>query len=390
LLFLAVSAGACTNPGPNPIDGGRSDSPVDAVEVDADGGPAEGAAGAVPSNAVIWRGLGFAWQKTPHRLNKMGAFVEGGPSDEPSTIAVRSRATFEGGSWSTGQRGSDIADYEVGYTALRTDAARFVEGTFEGLLVKGDAKSNPEVIAQASRTERISLDEAGVADAGEVALVLRGFYIDTDVTHTDGYTTRGFTVRLHNTARQGADLVTTLSARVHAGTVLDRIQNLEDYGAIVTVGYTIVAVDRGSIANDSVAYALDLAGGVNPTHPPADASLATRILTGAADHAGGVVAFTGVELWLNEGATTFPGRYLRAVRVMNEKLSYDPVKGVMSCWTDGYFSNSGLVTHVTKVAFRADLLLLQLDDPAVKIVHDSFSGASTTPTTSNQREHELH
>jgi hypothetical protein len=171
-----------------------------------DAGADAGDAAVTPAVGVIWRGLGFAWKKTSHRLNKLGALVE-----LSGTSTVKATATMEGGSWSTGQRASDQADYEVAYSAVKTRAARFAEGTFKPLLVKGDAKSSPEVVAQTSRQERISLSTAGLADAKQVAILLRGFSVDTDVTHKDGYTTRGLTVRLAKPTRRPGS--STLASR---------------------------------------------------------------------------------------------------------------------------------------------------------------------------------
>jgi len=323
---------------------------------------------------VVLRGLGFDWQKTPHRLNKLGAMVQGKPQGQ--AIELELSSLMEGGSWSTGQAASDKVEYEVGYTAVRTRAARFVEGTFAPIQVKGDAKAKPEVVAQASQKQQLSLTAVGLSGAKQVVLVLRGFTIDTDLTHEDGYTNRGFTVRLQNTERQGDQLLTTLLVRVHAGPVVDRDQNLESYGATVTVGYTLIALDSGQVATKTVGYELDLPGGVEPKQPPADATKALQSFGGLSSISTALVALSGFEIYLNRGDTLFPGRYLRAVRVMNEKLSLDPGKGEASLWTDGYYSNAGLVTNPTKLEFTADLALIGLDDPDARVEDGSATGTA--------------
>jgi hypothetical protein len=219
-----------------------------------------------------------------------------------------------------------------------------------------------------------------------VVVLLRGFSFDTDITHKDGYTSRGFAVKLGQAARSGDALKVPVTVRVQAGPVSDRVQGLDAYGATVTVGYTLVAVDRGHTTRQSLSYRMSYKAGVaNPTQPHAGAGKARHLLAGQGGAAAALAGLAGFELRLNKGVTHFPGRYMRAVRLMNEKLSHDAAAGELTLWTDGYFSNSGLVSHALTVDFAADVVLVQLDDPAAKVVHEGYFGtASKTTSTGTQ------
>jgi hypothetical protein len=385
LLILILILAACSTPPTESPDAALDGAAVDQKTMDLASNDGDGTAAAdtswSPRVGVVFRGLGFSWQKTSHRLNKLGGTVEGTASG--ASLALKTTSVMEGGSWSTGQPASDKVDYEVGYTAVRTTAARFAEGTFAPLQVTGNAKATPEVVARAQRTERIDLAAHGLADAKEVVAVIRGFTIDTDLTHEDGYTTRGFTVRLLDPKREADEIVLKLEVRVHAGAVADRIQNLESYGAKVTVSYTLVALrEPATIAK--VGYKLDLAGGVNPVHDHADLTKAKQVLPLSPAPDAALVAFTGFEILLNPGETWFPGRYVREVRVMNEKLELGS-GGALEVWTDGYFSNSGLVTHPTKVDFSAELAMIPLADTEAKLYHGEIKGEAGTSLTTDTK-----
>lgn len=387
-LLTAGCSGSTQNPTPDlaqAVDAAPADQGAElALDLPpvVDLAPAPDSPAQQPILAVIWRGVGYSWQKTPHRLNKLGALVSSKGLDSKSML-VSTTAIIEGGSFATGQQGTDTADYEVGFTAVRTTAARFVEGSFAPLTVKGNATKLPETVAQTQQEQRISLTKAGLASAKQLVLLLRGFSVDTDLTHKDGYTTRGLTIKLSTPARQGDELVTTLTARVHAGVVSDRVQKLGNYGATVKVHYTLVAVDQGAAASKAVAYQLDLAGGVNPKHAPADKTKAAVTLAGKPGMDAGLVGLQGFELWINRTKTIFPGRYLRAVRVSNDQQAHSKAAGTLSCQAQGFFSNSGLLTYATTVEYKAQLVLLQLAQGAVerRKVTGAAKKTSTTDTT---------
>lgn len=298
-----------------------------------------------PSPWSLLDGFGFRWQQRPHRVNKIGARVEG----------EEGRLTLEGGSWASGEEATDQADYQLDYSTLVSDPLKTYEGTSPVLTLKGTRTK----AAQAQFKVFLDLETIGLSGCTKFAVLLRGFDFDTDVTHKDGYTVRGIGVRLHNVVVSEDSISFVAWMRLEAGAVPDRDQDLENYGSSGRVHYAVVGLTEGAVKDQTHGYVLSYPAGISPTQTHASASEQTVTIQGQPGYSLGAVGWTGFDFRLNPDADDFPGRYMREIQVRNYGFQYDAGSGQMKFQFDGYFSNSGPISWALVNDVQGYFVLIQ-------------------------------
>ncbi len=160
-----------------------------------------------PEAFVVWQGFNYRWSELSHRVSLVRAWLE--PDGGLSMGLV-------GGSWSTGAEFTDDAAFRMRWAALSSDQLYAVHGETE-LLV------GPEGFAE----QEVTLDAEGLLSWPDHVVLLRGFWLDTDVAQSAdypgdydpalGYTSRGFGVALGTPRVEGDTLRFTASARADWG-----------------------------------------------------------------------------------------------------------------------------------------------------------------------------
>ncbi|GEM_PF-3433222 len=316
-----------------------------------------------PTQAFLLDGFGFRWEKRPHRVNKLGVKL-GDMIPYDKGLLGRSCATLEGGSWATGEEGSDSANHCVAVTALSSSKLRFHHGQISELKLWG-SKTAP---AEATETITLALDSIALSGCTQFAVLLRGFDLDTDLTHEFGYTVQGMAAGVGQANLAASTLRFTVRLRIVAGEVPDRSQKLAKYGATGRVYYTVVGLVNGVVTGQNHGYTLVYAPGIFPLQPSASNSQQAVTIQGAPGFNLATVGLTEFDFTLNSGESKYPGRYLREIRVRNHDFSYEASTGVMKFKCDGLFSNSGGVSWGLKNSFRAGFVLLQVSDPNGRLV----------------------
>ncbi len=317
------------------------------------------------ADGVLLQGFGFRWKTRPHRINELGVELSG------SKGCLR----IQGGSWADGQEGSDQAELSLFTAQIASEGIQVIHGSTPWSTLTG-TKGQP---AAATESVTLSLTSLGLGSAQQVAVLLRGFELDTSVTHEDGYTTRGFGVRIVDASVSGETLAFSAWMRLEAGAVPDRIQNLASYGSKARVHYAVVGLSAGAVSSKIVEYTLKYPAGVSPTQPHASESLQSVSIQGAPGYGLGIVGLAGFDFTLNPNVSVWPGRYLREVAVRLHGFEYEVASGEMKLKCDGYFSNSGPVTWELTNQFSADLILIQMPSGSASIASKSAdqSGVET-------------
>lgn len=334
----------------------------------------------------LWDGFRFEWDKTPHRFNQLGAKIYRQEYDA-SSLTGRTRTTLLGGTWSTGEEGSDDADYDVWYTATSSSRLQVHHGTTGAMTLSGSAVGD-RTAAMVSETVTIDRHAAGLSDADQCTVVLRGLRLDAGVTHGEGWTTRGFGARILELVTTDDELRFAAWLRAEADNNPDRpAQDLAEYTLSGHVYYTAICVVDGEITDGTHRIVLNYPP--NTPRPPATAAQQRTTISGAPgfDHA--VVGLRGFDFRLNQEDAALGGRYLRDVRVRQYDRNYNASTGEMAFRSDGYFSNdgpSGLgalllalglpipTTMHLQNDYRADHALIQFDDPEASVRHGHVAG----------------
>lgn len=302
--------------------------------------PGGATAGSVESGSEFFQGFGFRWKIRPHRINRIGV----------------APLAFQGGSWADGQEASDTATWTHDTAAVSSPYVLAWTGETGALALEG---SFPDDAAVVEETVTHSISALGLSAATKFAVLLRGFDLDTDVTHEDGYTTRGLSAQVKNVSVSGDALKFTARLRLEAAPVPDRVQKLGSYGSTGRLRYTVVGLTEGDVTHGSRSSTLEYPAGVAPEQESATASQQSVTLQGGAGHALGFAALTGFDIVLNPDVSLWPGRYLREIRVRLHDFEYDAAAGKMKLKCDGYYSNSGPVTWALVHRFKATFALVQ-------------------------------
>lgn len=347
----------------NPVFGiyGRPSQPITLGSATAmvlqDSTPAPAPSSATNSSFVL-EGFGFRWDARPHRINKVGAALD----------ETQAALTLQGGSWADGSAASDSPHWQLGYASVTSPNLLFVHGETATLTLVGDP---------ASATTRVSVPRALMPGATSYAVYLRGFDLDTDATHQDGYTVQGLGAEVGNLVIGDDDLSFDARLTIDAGAVPDRIQHLPGYRATGTVQYTVVGIVDGASSSTSVSSTSRYPAGIlDPPRPHAPQAVT---IAGQPGLDLGFAALTGFQFRLNPDALLFPGRYMREISVGASDFNYIPSTGQMDFTYDGYFSNSGLVSWGLVSEFDASFVLVQAAEGTIE--HATASGPASGPVT---------
>lgn len=295
----------------------------------------------------LLQGFSARWRKHPHRVNKLGVELS------PAGVDVITR----GGTWTTGRYGSDSMDLSA--RALVVDGPlAVVEGSTSPLGLSGSVRLRRSRPAEASTTVELELPP-GLRE-GPLAVVLRGFAFDTDVSHTAGYTLRGLGVGLGMPTRDGDRVRFAARARLEAGGVPDRAQGLRRYGAEARIHYTVLGGPEVRLNAGRHTHTVRSGAGIHPARPRATPTQRRVRVQGTAGLPVGCAAWRGFELRLNPEQRLLAGRYLRRLSLDLSDSRYDAEQGALELSCDGHVSNSGLVSWPLTCAFSADLVLIQL------------------------------
>lgn len=332
-----------------------------------------------PSGAVeelvIPRWWALDWIDTPHRVRKLGFGVE-----QQGDQLVH----LVGGTFSTGEEGSDTADVELAAERIRSRgwAGTSVRTTLE--LTGGAVTDGVDRPATGSVSLPVTLPAAD-PDWTWTAL-LTGYHLDTALSHTAGYTMRGFRVRPHLAHAAGGWRL-EVRGGVHAGDepartseTYDAIdQNLESYGAVLTATVLLVGAPDTAVTRTRVVYDYVQEEGVEPEQRQTFTPVELPVGGACPQHA--VAWMGGAEVRLNSDGGDYPGRYLREIRMGVTDVNFTPGARSMRVAPVLYWSNRGLVTRRTVVAVDYDMVTVGLSDPDLEVTPVGAAGEVTVGTT---------
>jgi len=269
LWLVAVLGAACSSKG-------AQDSGTDSVPAD-----------------VVWAGWNHTWTTLSHRVSFIRAILE---PDEGMALGIR------GGDWSTGESWSDEANYRMQLQRVRGGGLQFVHG--ETSLTVG-----PEGLASATAEAEIS--------GAQVAVVLRGFEIETDVPQgadypSDydpalGYTSRGFGFSVGAPTVEG-DLATfEVSAHVAWGP-----RDRADMNAAMLEAETGVRVAWTAISYSGTETRQTLSDGIDLTHTPPNSPQTGVALSTGLEGGPGIAGITRFVLGVRDQDGADGGDYLRS------------------------------------------------------------------------------
>lgn len=344
LIVLVLFAWACVPKSP--------DVTPHAPAVDIRPGP-------VRAGGLFLQGFDVEWTSRPHRVRHLGVRTAGRMSADGREIVGELGAEVRGGTWASGRIAFDTPRIDVRYGAVAAEGLDYLHGSTT-LQVVGQLgrRRQPDRPAAGTTTVEVPLPvDAGAA--APMAVWLTGFDIDTAPSHPNGYTPHAIAVWLGQPERVGDRVRFDVHARFEAAPVLDRAQQLAEYGATVRVDWAIAMPEGGATRRFGVRVAL--AHGVDPIRL-GDRSEPARVpLT--VDHLAplplAVAGLSGFEVDLL-GDGPVDGRYLRALTVGLEDGRYDPARGTYDALVALRFANAGHLARPIRVEAAAEFTLLQL------------------------------
>ncbi len=297
-------------------------------------------------------GFRVGWRDHPHRLRVLGFELR---SDGTA------RTELTGGPWSDGRRLQDEGRISVWRSAIDHPGVYTANGSTDPIVASGRLRTAVAKPAIARTHLNIELDAAQFADCDQWAVLLRGFEIDTDCTHPDGFVTKGFGVCLGPpTVVASADAATVQIAfdatlRVEAGRLPQRMRP-EKYTVRGIIHYTLVGLQSGHVTRATHRSAIRTPGGKNrPLHSAAR----QFVVQGQPGYQWAALGLTGFDFRLNPTKDRFGGRYIRDLWVHNRDMSYQPGDGRMTLLSDVGFSNRSLWAYATTTISQAHVVLLQ-------------------------------
>ncbi len=288
--------------------------------------------------ALVLTGWEYEWEVLSHRVSLLRVGVNQDGTADMGLI---------GGSYTTGEDGSDTPHYRLGYAQVAVPGAAYVEGSAEWTIGPG-----------ASGSSTVSAVAPDGCDH-DVAVFLNGFSIDTDVPQSAdfpadydpslGYTSNGFGFQLGEpvlTRRDQHDPNGTLSVQVTA-TVRWAPQDRDDMNAAIPYAQTGVSARvlfvcfKGDLATTSVSGGEDYAW--DP--PYTEQAPVTQDFSIAGDKPDGVLALTGFDLQADftnvDGSAA--GDYLRSFGV--EAEGADDGEGTWSGAVTAQVTNSSAIEY---------------------------------------------
>ena len=345
------------------------------------------------TGTVFLDGFGFHWEKEPHRVSLLGAWLDRIRHDPiADSISADGELRMEGGTWSP----MDAVHYDLFYGEVHleggTDLHRFHHGSTQAVTLDGNIEEGG-----LSGTEVVTLDLSplGMGGLARFTVILRGFHIYTHAPEA-GYTIRGLGVEASDIEhdRAAGELRFSVRFRMDAGHVPDRPHQYDpdgDYGYTVRVHYTVIGTKAGAFTEASAEYDLTYSHCPFPAFRPdlphadeIDPALAQVTIHGDGDtrYPTGFVAWQGFSFTLNDpipDCSPHEGRYMRDLVVRNKELAYDPDSGSATFTTDGYFSNTGMITYSLRNRFSGRYVLVQLGSKGT-VTYRSRTGTMEEPS----------
>ncbi len=218
--------------------------------------------------------------------------------------------------------------------------------------------------AIASVNVRADVDALTFTERTEWVVLIRGFEIDTDCTHTSGFTTKGFGVCigppevLHSSQPDKIQIQFTATQRVEAARLPMR-RRPEKYTVRCRIHYMLVGLRSGHVTRSTKQTIVRTPGGMNqPLH-----AVPRRIsVQGQPGHTWAAIGLTGFNIQLNPNKKWFGGRYLRDFWVHNRDCAYNSTTGRMEFVNDAGFSNRSLLAYETETTCATSFALLQASD----------------------------
>lgn len=297
--------------------------------------------------SVFWQGFAFTWQRTPHRLNHLGNWLEGLSHDGggPKGRAV-SRLTVG--------RVPDTGIVRTYLAGLACADVRFVDGTVE--LEIGAA------VGEAALRDgpRVDLPLDG-ADPRTATVVLRGFDL-VCTSHTAGVHMQGLGARLKDIRCADGTLSFVPELFLQANNSPDPLTTWRGgFSYRMSLHYTAVLPAPRAAActlspHDRACVEID-----HGKRPP---GLLPRVVQGQEGFDSGVLGLRGFRFdQLHRGRWARDGRYLRQFHVQIRDPVYDPRSGRLLWHPHAWFSNAGVVAYPVRVAHRLWTTLLQFRGP---------------------------
>jgi hypothetical protein len=312
------------------------------------------------SGTGLWQGFDFSWANTPHRVHRLGSWLDG-VTEGDGPIRGRCESRFSVG------RVPDAGLVKTHVRGIRSRALRFQEGSVTAVL----GATNGE--AAELDGERIN-----ISVHGDATVVLRGFQL-VCTSHDRGIHPQGFGVHLRRIVAGEGVLSFTPHFFVHAANSPDVVTGWRgDFRFEVEAMYTVVSGCRGEVAfgHASAAEACATIDHRRRERPVATARVAGH--PGRYPH--GVLGLRGFR-WEQRHASWQGrnGRFLRRLEAHLGDRNYDPADGMMAFHPRMNFSNDGLIPYPVRARHQLWSTLIQYRDDRpglapVEIAHRIATG----------------
>lgn len=326
----------------------------------------------IEDSTILWQGFHHEWDKTPHRLNRLGSYfryIEYDAHDQE--VYGEHRSTFKVGAY------NDTGIVKTTGTFVKSSALGFHHGYIDF----NDLKVRENVGKSGSAKHRVAIDlkEIGFDQYDEITVILRGFRIRS-TSYDAGYNTRGFAIRVIPVNQFHDEYVFDGKFYVHPEHAPDRPQ-LDDsckkddhckrYTYKAKIYYTLIGVKNqdGLITepnkdNGTNAYSQYIK--MAPYYFPNEASKNARsaAIYGEPGFDHGLVAIQGFYWHLDSWKKTKKdGRYIRDIEFNISHIDYNKHSGEANFLTNMYFTNTGMWPYGYDVNFKMWNTLIQFNDP---------------------------
>ena len=316
------------------------------------------AAPAPPADEAVTlflQGFNATWASRPHRLHDLGFLLDPGHS-HPAGPHADLWVHVRGGSWASGEAATDtpLVSLAYGGFASRQRVPTYGSAHME---IRGTAGRAPESRHAATGSQAVTVAVPGLVDGA--AVWLRGFRVQTDALHPDGFTMHALSIELGPARVEQGQASFLCQVEIVGAAVPDRAQDLEEYGASVDIDYTVLPSAAEGVVRQHVSGRLSRGISLETETErvrPALMPFAFAVATEAPEVA---AALSGFSVRLDEEGVD-SGRYLRELGVTIEDLRFDPYRRRVDGVVSALFSNAGQVARPIAVDLGADITALTL------------------------------
>lgn len=290
---------------------------------------------------AMWQGFDFAWQRTPHRLNQLGSWVE----ETPEGAHAAARLTLG--------RVPDRGRARVHVAELSAPGIRGRSGDVRVRL----AGSPGEGMTVRSAPVAVPL---GGADPSSSTVVLRGFELCCR-SHPAGVHIQGFGLRVDDIRAEDHTLTFVAELYLRANHSPDPLTRWRgDVVFDARLFYTALLADRGALAPRRPATRPCATVRHDHRMPPPT----SQEVMGDPRFRGGALALRGFRFeQLHQGRWRRDGRYLRRFHLWLGAPAWDGSTARMRWAPMAWFSNAGMVAYPLHAEHRLWTTLIQTRDP---------------------------